>query len=127
VAIRDKLQRNVQPYLEPGETVQAVFPATGGLTPYFLFLTYLLFFFMKYVIVAVTDRRILLLQASMWATTKPKGVLGVFPRETRLGPVSGLWGKIDLGGTTYHVHRRFHRDVQAADAAAAAPAQPAPA
>jgi hypothetical protein len=64
------------------------------------------------------------LKASSLATTKPKELVGSFPRETRLGHVSGLWGKIELGGTRYYVHRRFHRDVAAADAApgAAAPA-----
>ena len=129
MAIRDKLRQNVQPYLEPGETVQAVFPATGGLSPYFLALSYLLFFWIKYVIVVATDRRILLLRASKLAITKPQELLGTFPRETPLGPVSGLYAKINLGGTRYYVHKRFHEDVKAADAAApaATPAAPAPA
>lgn len=127
MAIRDKVSKNVQSQLEPGETLQAAFPAQGGVSPYLLMLTgYLLFFWLaKYVLVAVTDRRIALFRASALATTKPKELLGSFPRETRLGPVSGLWGKIELGGTRYYVHRRFHRDVEAADAhpgAAAAPA-----
>jgi hypothetical protein len=42
------------------------------------------------VIVAVTDRRMLLLKASALDTTKPKELLGTFPRETRLGPFSGI-------------------------------------
>ena len=126
MAIRDKIVRNAQPYLEPGETVQAVFPATGGPSPYFLFLTYLMFFWMKYVVVVVTDRRILLLKTSAFATTKPKELLGTYPRETRLGPVSGLWGTINLGGK-YYVHKRFHSDVNAADAAAPATSAGAPA
>lgn len=126
MAIRDKISKNVQSHLQPGETVQAAFPAQGGLNPYLLFLTYLLFFWMKYVIVVVTDRRILLFKASALATTKPKELLGEFPRETRLGQVSGLWGKIELGGERYFVHRRFHKDVQAADAAVGA-REPAPA
>ena|SRR5713226_396461 len=121
MAIRDKLVRNAQPYLEPGETVQAAFPATGGANPYLLFLTgFLLFFWMKWVIVAVTDRRILLLKASMLATTKPKELLGAFPRDTQLGPVSGIYGKIHLGGVRYFVHRRFHGDIKAVNAAAPA-------
>jgi hypothetical protein len=127
MAIRDKLEKNVQSYLEPGETVQAAFPATGGLSPWLLVLTYLFFFLMKYVIVVATDRRILLLKASMMGTTKPTEVLGTFPRETRLGPVSGVYGKINLGGTQYYVHRRFHGEVKAADAAADAAPESAPA
>ena len=126
MAIRDKLEQNVQPHLEPGETVQAAFPATGGLSPWFLVLTYLFFFLMKYVIVVATDRRILLLKASILGTTKPKEVLGTFPRETKLGPVSGIYAKINLGGTTYYVHRRFHGDVKAADAAAGASSESTP-
>ena len=122
MAVRDKISKSVPPHLEPGETLQAAFPAQGGINPNLLILTgYLLAFVLsKYVIVAVTDRRIALFKASALATTKPKELLGSFPRETRLGPVSGLWGKIELGGTRYYVHRRFHKDVEAADAAAAA-------
>ncbi|MDQ5822116.1 MAG: hypothetical protein M3540_11815 [Actinomycetota bacterium] len=126
MAIRDKLEKNVQPHLEPGETVQAAFPATGGLSPWFLVLTYLFFFLMKYVIVVATDRRILLLKASILGTTKPKEVLGTFPRETKLGPVSGIYAKINLGGTTYYVHRRFHGEVKAADAAGGASSESTP-
>jgi len=127
MAIRDKISKNVRPHLEQGETLQAAFPAQGGINPWWVVLTgYLLFFWLaKYVIVGVTDRRILLFKASPLATTKPKELLGTFGRETRLGPVSGLWGKIELGGKRYYVHRRFHKDVEAADAATAAPAAPA--
>jgi hypothetical protein len=127
VAIRDKISRNVQPHLEPGETLQGAFPAQGGVNPYLAMLTgYLIFLFLaKYVIVAVTDRRIAVFKASSLATAKPKELVGSFPRETRLGPVSGLWGKVELGGTRYYVHRRFHKDVVAADSAPAA-AAPAP-
>ena len=122
MAIRDKLEKNVQSYLEPGEKVQAVFPATSGPSPHFLLLTgYLLAFAMKWVIVAVTDRRILVLKTSMLGMTKPNELLGTFPRETQLGPASGVYAKVDLGGTRYHVHRRFHGDVKTADAVAAAP------
>jgi hypothetical protein len=127
MAIRDKISKNVQPHLEPGETLQAAFPAQGGVSPYLVILTgYLLSFWLaKYVVVAVTDRRIALFKASGLATTKPKELLGSFARETRLGPVSGLWGKIELGGTRYYVHRRFHKDVEAADVASGAAVAPA--
>lgn len=119
MAIRDKLEQNVQSYLEPGEKVEAAFPATAGPHPYLFVLTgYLAAVLLaKYVIVTVTDRRILVLKASMLGTTKPKELLGTFPRDTRLGPLSGTYAKIDLGGTRYYVHRRFHKDVKTADAA----------
>lgn len=122
MAIRDKLERNIQSYLEPGEKVEAAFPVTGGASPYLLLVTgYLLSFWVKWVIVAVTDRRIIVLEASMLGTTKPKRLVGSFPRETELGPVSGTYGKITLGGTRYYVHRRFHQDVATADSSARAP------
>ena len=115
-AIRDKIEKNVQPYLEPGEKVQSAFPATAGPSPYFLILTgYLLSFWMKWVVIVVTDRRILLLKTSMSGTTKPKELLATFPRETQLGPVSGTYAKVMLGGTPYRVHRRFHKDIRSAD------------
>jgi hypothetical protein len=44
-------------------------------------------------------------------------LLGTFPRDTRFGKVSGIFGKIELGGTKYYVHKRFHKEVEAADAA----------
>ncbi len=121
MGIRNKLEKNVQPHVEPGETLQAAFPAQGGLNPWLIVFTgYLIFMWLaKYVIVAVTDRRILVFKASPLATTKPKELLGTFPRETRFGPVSGIFGKIELGGTKYYVHRRFHKEVEAADAAPA--------
>ena len=123
-----KLEKNVQPHLEPGETLQAVFPAQGGINPWMLAFTgYLIFMWLaKYVIIAVTDKRIVVFKASPLATTKPKEVLATFPRDTRLGSVSGIWGKIELGGTKYYVHKRFHKEVEAANAAPAA-AAPAPA
>lgn len=119
MGIRKKLEKNVQPHLEPGETLQAVFPAQGGINPWLIIFTgYLLFMWLaKYVIIAVTDKRIVVFKASPLATTKPKEVLGTFPRDTRFGSVSGIWGKIELGGTKYYVHRRFHKEVEAADAA----------
>ena len=44
-------------------------------------------------------------------------VVGTFPRETRLGPFSGkLWSRLELGDNQYWVHRRFRKDVEAADA-----------
>ncbi|MEK6275623.1 MAG: hypothetical protein AABM30_09825 [Actinomycetota bacterium] len=127
MAIRDKISKNVEPHLEPGETLQAAFPAQGGINPWSVILTgYLLLMWLaKYVVVAVTDKRILLFKASSLAPTKPKELLGTFPRDTRFGPVSGIWGKIELGGTRYYVHRRFHKDVEAADAAPGTAAAPA--
>jgi hypothetical protein len=124
MGIRTKLENNVQPQLEPGETLRAVFPAQGGPNPWLLaFSGYLIFMWLaKYVIIAVTDKRIVVFKASALGTTKPKEVLATFPRDTRLGPVSGIWGKLELGGTRYYVHKRYQKDIEAANAAPAAAA-----
>jgi len=128
MGIRTKIAKNVQPHLEPGETLQAGFPAQGGLNPWWVVLTgYIIFMWLsKYMIIAVTDRRILLFKASPLVTTKPKELVGTFPRETRFGETSGVFGKIELGGTRYYVHKRFRKDLETADEAAGT-AAPAPA
>jgi hypothetical protein len=43
------------------------------------------------------------------------------PRATRIGPASGLWWKCESLGEKLYVHKRFHKDVEAADAAAGFP------
>ena len=108
MAFREKSRRNVQPLLDPGEEIQAIFGAQTG--P--------IFFSIRFVLIVATDRRIVVVRSSLWRPTSANGVLATFARVTRLGPVSGLsWGRIELGGVGYWVNRRFHKDVRAADAA----------
>jgi hypothetical protein len=122
MAIREKLRERVQPFLEPGEQVQAVFPAQTGPNPKYMFLTWLVYFWIKYVVVAVTDRRIAVFRTSKLAPSKPRELAGSYPRESKLGGAPGsLWGSFELGGTKYWVHRRFRKDVDAADGALSAP------
>jgi hypothetical protein len=118
MALRDKLAERAQPYLAPGETVQYVFLAQTGPTPYFVVLTTLIIFWINYRIVVVTDQSILVLRAGKIVATKPKGdaPLVRLPRETVLGPVSGLWGTTKATGEKLRVHKRFHKDIAAADA-----------
>ena len=117
MGIRIKLRKAIEPKLEPGETLQQVFLAQSGPNPYWMFLTYFVFFWIKYWAFAVTDRRILIYRAGFWKPSAVTGPTATLPRETKFGPVSGLWAKIDLGGTRYWVHKRFQKDVQEADAA----------
>ncbi len=92
--------------------------AQTGPSPWLGVLTYLFFFFVKYVLIVATDRRVLVVKSGMWSQAGAKEILATFPRETRVGPVQGtVWGRIELGGTRYWVHRRFFRDVEAADSA----------
>jgi hypothetical protein len=127
MAIRDKLAKGVQPYLEPGETLQSTFPAQSGPSPWLMVLMGVIPYMLiaKYVVIAVTDRRIAVFKASALTATKPKELLASYPRDTKLSRTGGAWGKIHLGGTRYWVHRRFKNDTAAADAAGGAAADTA--
>jgi hypothetical protein len=120
MALREKLEQRSAPYLESGEEVRHVFLAQGGPSPYWNFLTYFVLFWIRYRIVVVTDRAIIILNAGKLTPTKPlsegRAFLARLPRQTVIGPVSGLWGKTTFAGEKLYVHKRFHKDVNAADA-----------
>ncbi len=113
------MRDSAAPYLHPGETVQAVFGAQtasqylAALTGIFVFLG-----LNHYRIFVVTPQRILVLDAGKVSMKKARGVVAELPRSTRLGPPSGLWHVIPVNGEKLRVHRRFHKDIQTADAAA---------
>jgi hypothetical protein len=117
-SIRDKITTNAQGFLQPGEQVQAGFPAQTKngywvpLTGFFGFV-----FINKYRNVIATDRRILLTDAGRWSTAKSKSVIAEFPRSTSLGDPKGVWWKTEALGQTLYIHKRFHKDVEAANAA----------
>ncbi len=73
-------------------------------------------FWIKYRCVAVTQDAIYVLESSkLSGGAKPQSLVGTLPRQTRLGPVSGRWGQVNLLGERHWVHKRFHHDVAAAD------------
>ncbi len=116
MALRDLMRDSAASYLRPGETVQAVFGAqtrsaylAGGLL--FILLN-------KYRIFAVTNERILILDSGRWSMRKAIGVVTELPRSTRLGPATGIWHVIPANAENLRVHRRFFKDIEAADAAA---------
>jgi hypothetical protein len=43
-------------------------------------------------------------------------LVGMLPRHTRLGPVSGRWGQLTLLGYRRWVHKRFHVEIADVDA-----------
>lgn len=116
MALRDKLTERAQPYLEPGEVVRHVFLGQTGPNPAFALITYLIMFYSKYWIVVVTDRAILVLQAGKLGSSKPKALSQRLPRSTQIGPLSGLWSDTMAFGQKMWIHRRYHKDVAAADA-----------
>ncbi|WP_129664604.1 hypothetical protein [Phytoactinopolyspora endophytica] len=121
MTLRDKLPERTRPYLRPGENTEQVFLAQSGPSPYFLLLTWLTFFWIRFYIVVVTDQSIILVRARYIMNTKPKksdAVEARVPRHTRIGPLSGLWASTsNLGPKRLWIHKRFHKDVDAADAA----------
>jgi hypothetical protein len=118
VALRDSMRDSAAPYLQPGETVQAVIGAqtasqwVAGLVGVFVFLG-----LNHYRILIVTPARILVLDAGKTSLKKARGVVTELPRSTRLGPGTGIWHRIPAGTENLRVHRRFFKDIDAADSA----------
>lgn len=115
MALRDKLAERSYAFLEPGEQVHHVLQAQTGPNPLLGGLTWLVWFWVKTYVVVVTDRAVVLLPSSMWTPAKPRGVYKRLPRQTLLGPVSGLWAQTTLDGERFWINKRFHKDVLAAD------------
>lgn len=112
--LREKVVNNSAAYLRPGEQVQGAFSGQT-LSGWWFLLTWLMFFKLNYRAVIVTDQRILILDTGKWSATKPKGVVAELPRNVVIGPPSGLWWKCLTLGEKLYVHKRFHKDVIAAD------------
>jgi hypothetical protein len=117
MAIRHKLMQRAVPFLEPGEQVQAIFIAKSGASPYWnIISTWMRLLTRGYVTVVATDRAIVVLRNGWLTSTRPQSLQARLPRQPMDEP-SGLWARLDLGGTRYWLHRRFHKDVRAANAA----------
>lgn len=118
MALRDKMRDSAQPFLGPGEQIQQVIGAQTA-SQYLAALAGVLFFLglNRYRILAVTQHRIVVLDTGVMSMKKAKGVVSEVPRTTRLGPGSGVWHVIPINGEKLRVHRRFFKDLQAADGA----------
>jgi hypothetical protein len=124
----EKVLAAVQSELEPGETVQACLAsAQTGPTPWFVLLTYLIYFWIRSWAVVVTDRRVILVKKSL-LTTRVKGVEGAFPRSgvaVTDWHAANLWSRLVLstpaGPLKLNVHRFFRDGAQALVAALAQP------
>jgi hypothetical protein len=121
MALRDNMRSSAAQFLQSGEPIQAVIGAQtasqyiAALTGIFVFLG-----LNRYRIIAVTPARIVVLDAGKVSMKTARGVVMELPRSTRLGPGTGMWIQIPAGNETLRVHRRFFKDVEAADNAAVA-------
>ncbi len=115
MAIRDKMRQSAAQYLRPGERLESVIGAQTR-SNYLVIATGVLFFAINnYRIVAVTNDRILVLDAGKLGMTKARGVVSEVPRFTRIGPGRGVWHQVQLGEDKLRVHRRFFKDIEVAD------------
>jgi hypothetical protein len=126
MAIRDTLRTNAQPYLAPGEEIQAAFPAQTTSQWFALISIWIIIIKNAYRVVVVTNQRILVCSSGRFRMTPVKGVLRELPRGTRIGPPSGLWYKTEVLGERLYIHKRFHKDVDTADGLGAALQAPPP-
>ncbi len=115
MAFRDKLRTNTAHLLQPGESIQAVFPAQTTSAYFALISIWIIILSNAYRVVVVTDKRILVCQSGRFRNTPVKGVVRELPRDTRIGVPGGLWWRSDTLGERLYVHRRFHKEVTAAD------------
>ena len=108
---------SARPFLRPGEQIQAVFGAQTA-SQYIAALAGIFFFLglNRFRILVVTPDRIVVLDAGKMSFKKAKSALGELPRSTRLGPANGIWHVIEVNGEKLRVHRRFFKDLEAADA-----------
>jgi hypothetical protein len=120
MAIRDQLRANAAHLLEPGETIQAVFCAQTTSQYYALLSTLIIILSDAYRVIVVTDKRILVCRSGRFRMTPVKHAIADLPRTTRIGPPGGLWWRCETLGEILYIHKRFHKDVTAADAVLAA-------
>jgi len=115
---QDLVQRSAR-FLPAGSEIRQAFICQSAPTFFFFVITYLTgltMFWNKYRCVVVTQDAIYVLDGSKPSGgASPQRLAATMPRHTRLGPVSGRWGEVNLLGERHWVHRRFHDQIAAAD------------
>ncbi len=148
--IRQKIVKNATPHLQPGETSVVAF--TSQTKPAWwlagvLFVFTVVYFALgssvgllaglgllvgigsylavnRYRPVVVTDRRIIVFDSGALVTTQARSIVRETPRNIAMGPASGLWYTMTALGEPLIVHKRFHKDIAAADASIASQLRP---
>jgi hypothetical protein len=119
MAFRDKLIERTTPLLRPNEQVQQIFIADAAKSPALSTMLGLLgwILFAKPRVVAVTDQAVVVFKTNFNGTS-PKEELARLPRGSVVGQTKGIWAKLQVGDDTMFVHRKFHKEVDAAVATA---------
>ncbi|MCB2224765.1 MAG: hypothetical protein KQH83_11410 [Actinobacteria bacterium] len=143
---REKMSGRMRPFLEDGERIMRVFPASGGLHPLFAIVTMLgglglsnvstvawpiglgvIFVGIALVsatgnlVVAVTNRGVVIAEAGLLMALSPKRLRARLPEGTRIGPALRglLWLKMSglsqAAGAPIRVHLRFKADAVAGE------------
>lgn len=100
----------------PDERVRLVFLAQSGAHPYLVTLFgWLRRSMVRRFVVTVTDNAVVVFEAKNRAQAAKE--IRRMPRNTRLGPVGGIWSRVNIGEDRAWVHLQFHRAVRSADAA----------
>lgn len=112
-----RINAEAEKVLPPGTAVRQAFGGVTGVSPYLniLLLRPLYWLFARHRIVAVSLDNIYVLGASYWFRWRARRLIRVVPRQTRLGPPSGVYTHVDVGGEVIWVHARFHREIAEAD------------
>lgn len=125
MALRDKLQNGIAPYLEPGEQIRHVTIAQRA-NPGWFILSYWVIVAKGYYAIAWTDRGIVVCRTSGLSMANIKGFHQRIAHQ-RLGDDTGkVFRKIQLGDEDAWVHRRFWKDLDAANAELGPAAPPMP-
>jgi hypothetical protein len=101
----------------PDEPIRHIIRAQTGVHPYLgTLFGWLSESMVRRLVVAVTDDSVIVFASTMHGVLATDEVRRL-PRHTRLGPVRGVWSRINIGEDRAWVHLQFHRTVRAADAA----------
>ena len=124
---RETMARRVEPFLQPGESLQAVFwgpsinPVLRGLISLVPPIGLPVNLANPQRIVVATDRRIVVFRSSR-LRADPKAVIGELPRNTLIGAAHGrLWYRCTTFDKPLYIGKAFYGEVAAADSAAGLP------
>ena len=119
---QDKIREKVAGELRPSEQVEAAFGAQTA-SNYWLLAVGVGFFAVNEF--RSTNERILVFDSGKLSFSSPKELIAELPRSTQIGPPQGVfWYSTDALGENLRIHKRFHKDVEQADARITSP-QPA--